>query len=134
MALQCLQGIRRAAGIEAAGRPVQRADQPAPEGDESDEEGPHRLTTLANSWARSARKSLALAVRALARAEMMRSTAGRSAWARRKPSRTRRRRRLRETELPTARAATDRPRRAWPSPFRATTAWKHPRPKRCPHL
>src|SRR5512139_1314908 len=110
-----LNGFLRVAGtrrIKTAVRPEQRADEPAIDVDEGDQERTHRRAIL-SQWARRlARISSLLHLVAAGRALMTTSTGGRSWWRWRNDSRARRFNRLRFTALPAALIPTASPRRA----------------------
>ncbi len=113
-----LNGVLRVAGtrgIKAAVRPEQRADEPAVERDEGDQERAHRRTILSQCDCRLARISALLLVVAAGRALTTTSRAGSSCWRWRNDSRARRLMRLRLTALPAALMPTASPSRAWPA-------------------
>src|SRR6516165_6774901 len=112
-----LERVLRAARVEAACRPEQRAHRPLVETDQEDGALAHCSLTFFHSAARLARSAAAAAVREAGRALTTRSTEGSSRWCRRKDSRTRRRRRLRATALPATFTATAIPRRGVPTSF-----------------
>src|SRR5262249_60628328 len=107
--------VRRAARVEAACRPEQRAHRPLVKTDQEAGELAHCSLTFFHSAARLARSAEAAAVREAGRALTTRSTEGSSRWCRRKDSRTMRRKRLRATELPSTLTAIANPRRGVPT-------------------
>src|SRR5215470_9709669 len=112
-----LERVLRAARVEAARRPEQRAHRPLVKTDQEDGELAHCSLTFFQSAARLARSAGAAAVREAGRAPTTRSTEGSSRWCRRKDSRTMRRRRLRATALPATLTATAIPKRGVPTSF-----------------
>src|SRR4029077_15656129 len=116
-AQQRLECVLRAARVEAARGPEQRAHGPLIKTDQESDEGAHCSLTFFHSAARLARSAGAVAAFEAGRALTTRSTAGSSRWCRRKDSRTRRRRRLRATAPPATFTATANPKRGAPALF-----------------
>src|SRR6516162_3955588 len=131
-AQDCLARVVRAARMEAAHRPEQRADGPLVETDQESDEVAHCSLTFFQSAARLARSASAEAARAAGRALTTRSTAGSSCWRSRKDSRMRRRRRLRATAPPATFTATANPKRGASVSLALTVTEKNPSLRRRP--
>lgn len=128
MCLQSRNRVMRAARIETAARPEQRADQNLVGADEEDgaadeadaEEAAMRVHSRSRLW----RSCGAVCDRLPGLARMTRSTAGRLRCCRRKVSRICRLSRLRSTESGSAFFEMAKPKRAWASVLAALTAVK----------